>query len=53
MLFPFPVSFPSAALLYPSPIPLPPTSMRVLSHTPTHSCFTALAFPYTGVIKPP
>ena len=32
----------------PLPSPLPPTSMRVLSHPPTHSHLTTLAFPNTG-----
>jgi hypothetical protein len=27
---------------------LPPASMRVLTHLPTHSCLPILAFPYTG-----
>jgi hypothetical protein len=38
-------SYSSANLL--SPIP-PLVSMRVLSHAPTQSYLTALAFPYTG-----
>ena len=32
----------------PSLIPVPPASMRVLPHPPTHSHLTVLAFPYTG-----
>ena len=42
MLFPFPVSPPQT----PSPIPPSPTYIRVLLHMPTHSCLSALAFPY-------
>ena len=30
------------------PLLLPPASMRVLPHQPTHSCLSALAFPYPG-----
>jgi hypothetical protein len=29
-------------------IPLPPASMRVYLHPPTHSCLSALSFAYTG-----
>ena len=44
MLSPYPVS-----PLQPSyPIPPYPASMKVLPNHPTHSCFTALAFLYTG-----
>ena len=41
MLSLFPVKFPI-------PSPILPASMRVLPYPPTHSHFTALAFPYTG-----
>ena len=44
MLFPFPVS----PLQPPYPIHFYPASMRVLPHSPTHSCLTALAFLYSG-----
>jgi hypothetical protein len=44
MLFPFPVSPPQA----PYPLLSPLASMRFLPHLPTHSCLSALAFPYPG-----
>jgi hypothetical protein len=44
MLSPFPVS----PLENPYPFLPPPASLRVLTHPPTHSHLTALAFPYTG-----
>jgi hypothetical protein len=28
--------------------PLPPATMRVFCHPPTHSCLTTLVFPYAG-----
>jgi hypothetical protein len=45
-LFTFQVlsAFPS----FPSTSPLPPVSVRVLPHLPTHSCLSTLAFPYAG-----
>lgn len=44
MFPPFPVS----PLETPYPIFPPHSSMRVLTHPPTHSCLPTLAFPYTG-----
>jgi hypothetical protein len=46
-VIPFP-GFPSAT---PHPIPPPPASMKVLTHPPTHSYLTALAFPSTGALS--
>ena len=44
MVFTFPVSI----LQTPYPISPLTASMRLLTHLPTHSCLTTLAFPYTG-----
>jgi hypothetical protein len=47
MFSPFLVS----PLQTPYPIPFPTASVRVHTHIPTHSCLTALAFPYTGALS--
>ena len=46
MLFPFPFSPPQICHLL--ALPLPPASVRALPHLSTHSCPSALAFPYSG-----
>jgi len=47
MLFPFPVSPPQI----PIPSPLPPASMKVLLHQPTHSSPIILECPYAGALS--
>ena len=50
---PIPSLFPFPGLPFgnPYPIPLPPTSMRVLPHPPTNSCLSALVFHYKGALN--
>jgi hypothetical protein len=42
-------SFPG--LPFGNPLPPSPKSMRVLTHPPTHSLLSSLAFPYTGALN--
>jgi hypothetical protein len=49
ILFTCILSVSSFPVLLEIPYPLlPPASMRVVPHLPTHSCLNTLAFPYTG-----
>jgi hypothetical protein len=43
--------FPFLPLQTPYPIPPSPATMRVLSHSPTHSSLSALALPYAGSLS--
>jgi hypothetical protein len=43
-----PPPFPVSPLQAPITSPLPFTSKKMLPHTPTHSCLTPLASPYSG-----
>jgi hypothetical protein len=45
MLSSFPISPPQVPYSLPHPV-----SMRVLPHSPTHSCLNDLVFPYPGSI---